>query len=258
MDPASWLGFIIAFGMFFGAIIASGNPLRLYWDLASALLVGLGSFGAVMVATDMSVVKQFPAFMKKVFRKDTVSLQEVIARLVGFSESARKEGLLSLDDAVREVEDQFLSTGLRLVVDGTDPLIIQRILRLELDKMTDRHNAGANFFYTWTALAPAFGMMGTVTGMIGMLANLSDTSSIGRGMALALITTLYGSIVANMFCTPVYTKLIERHAQEMMVKMIMLEGILSIQSGDNPRILEQKLYSFLPPKERPVARDDVR
>lgn len=258
MDPASWLGFIISFGMFFGAIIASGNPLRLYWDLASVLLVAVGSFGAVMAASDISIVKQFPVYMKKVFRKDTISLQEVIARLVGFSESARKEGLLSLDDSVRDVDDQFLATGLRLVVDGTDPVIIQRILRLELDKIADRHHEGAMFFFTWTALAPAFGMLGTVTGMIGMLANLSDTSSIGRGMALALITTLYGSILANMFCTPVYTKLVERHEQEMMVKMIMLEGILSIQSGDNPRILEQKLYSFLPPKERPVARDDVR
>lgn len=258
MDPASWLGFIVSFGMFLGAIIASGNPIRLYWDLASILLVVVGSFGAVMVSTDMANIRQIPAYLKKVFRKDTVSLQEVIARLVGFSESARKEGLLSLDDAVREVEDQFLATGLRLVVDGTDPLIIQRILRLELDKMTDRHLGAANLFFTWTALAPAFGMMGTVTGMIGMLANLSDTSSIGRGMALALITTLYGSIMANMVCTPIYTKLVERHDQEMMVRMIMLEGVLSIQSGDNPRILEQKLYSFLPPRERPVARDDVR
>ncbi|MGL4523937.1 MAG: motility protein A [Spirochaetia bacterium] len=258
MDPASLLGVLISFGMFFASLIASGNPLRLFWDLASLLLVIVGSFGSLIFASDMAVVKQIPAYMKKVFRKENISLQEVIARLVGFSESARKEGLLSLDDAVREVDDQFLATGLRLVVDGTDPIIIQRILKVELDKMADRHSQGSNLFLNWSALGPAFGMIGTVCGMIGMLANLSDTSSIGRGMALALITTLYGSMLANMYCVPVFTKLLERHEQEVIVRMIMLEGVLSIQSGDNPRILEQKLYGFLPPKDRPVARDDAR
>jgi chemotaxis protein MotA len=255
MDTASVLGFVVAFGLLVFSIMIGGNPLNLYWDLPSFLMVFGGSFGSMMVTTDFATIKLIPTFLRIIFKIQPYNYPETISQLVGFSESARKEGLLSLDDAIKDITSPFLSTGLRLVVDGTDPSIIQRILKLELSKMSDRHKAGADFFFNWTTLGPSFGMLGTVSGMIGMLANLSDTSSVGRGMALALITTFYGAILANMLCTPIMVKLIDRHAQEVLHKTIMLEGILSIQSGDNPHILEQKLYSFLPPKDRPVAKD---
>ncbi|WDI36817.1 motility protein A [Entomospira culicis] len=237
------------------SMVATGAPLILFWDLGSLLLVVFGSLGATIMSNDMKVIKQVPTYVGLVFKSKNYSPMEVISQLVGFAESARKDGLLSLDDAIKDVEDKFLADGLRLVVDGTDPIIITKILEIELSKMDDRHNRGAGFFETWAALAPAFGMLGTVIGLIAMMANLGDTSSIGKGMALALITTFYGSLVANSIALPMSAKLRGNHDREMMYKEIMLEGILSIQSGDNPRILEQKLYSFLPGPERPVSQE---
>jgi chemotaxis protein MotA len=256
MDLTSLLGILIAYGMLLFSMVATGSPLTLFWDLGSLLLVVVGSLGSTMLTTEMKVVKQVPKYLGLVFKSRDYNSLEVITQLVGFAESARKDGLLSLDDAIKDVSDKFLSDGLRLVVDGTDPIIITKVLEIELDKMDERHAKGSGFFETWGALSPAYGMMGTVVGLIAMMANLGDTSSIGKGLALALITTFYGSVVANTIALPLAGKLKDNHSREMIYKEIMLEGILSIQSGDNPRILEQKLYSFLPAPERPVASQE--
>ncbi|NIZ47453.1 motility protein A [Entomospira nematocerorum] len=255
MDLASLFGILIAYSMLLGSIILSGNPMALYWDTGSMILVVIGSLGSLMMASDMSTLKNIPKYIGLVFKAKEYNSTEIITQLVGFAESARKDGLLSLDDAIKDVEDKFLSDGLRLVVDGTDPLIITKILELEMEKMDDRHSKGAGFFDTWAALAPAYGMLGTVIGLIGMMANLGDSAGIGSAMALALITTFYGSLVANSIALPIAMKLRLNHDKEMLQKEIMLEGILSIQSGDNPRILEQKLYSFLPVPNRPVSQE---
>ncbi|MEA2062225.1 MAG: motility protein A, partial [Gemmatimonadota bacterium] len=175
---------------------------------------------------------------------------ETIATLVSFAERARREGILALERHMEEIEDEFLSKGIQLAVDGTEPELMRSILTTELDYMERRHTNGAGILTTAGALAPAFGMCGTLIGLVLMLLTMSDPSTIGPKMAVALITTFYGAILANLFFIPLSNKLKRRSEEEVLVKELMIEGILSIQSGDNPRIVEQKLTSFISPKLR--------
>jgi len=255
MDTTSIFGLVLGISMIVLSMLLGGAGLGLYADLPSAVLVIFGSLGTTIMSVDMATLRALPKAMRKVWNRDKINVQEIIMQLVGFSESARKDGLLSLDYSVKDVEDSFLQTGLRLMVDGTDPLIIRRILELELEQLEERHGRVVSFFTKWATYAPAYGMMGTVIGLVAMMANMTDSSAIGRGMALALITTLYGSFVANVFALPVADKLMVRNDMELDTKVIMMEGILSIQSGENPRLLEQKLYGFLPPKQRPAQKE---
>jgi chemotaxis protein MotA len=183
--------------------------------------------------------------------------EKIISDLVAFSERARREGLLALEDNLDEVEDDFMRKGIQLVVDGTDPDIIKTILYHDLNEIQSRHQSGIDIFDVWGKIAPAFGMIGTLAGLISMLINLGgDESVIGSGMALALVTTMYGAVMANLVLIPIRTKLQDRDKEETRVKEIVIEGILSIQSGDNPRILLEKLISFLPPNQREVMRQE--
>lgn len=253
MDIATLGG--IGFGLFlvFAAFILNGNAVGGLIDITSFVVVIFGSFAGVTVASPLSRVLGFIKYLRIATRvPEFQNKMELINTLVRFSDSARKEGLLSLDDSLSEVEEDFLRSGLRLVVDGTDPDVIKRILYTNLDQVESRHEDGIALFERWAKLAPAFGMIGTLLGLIGMMANLEDTASIGPNMAVALITTLYGSLFANLILSPVQFKLEDRHKEEMQIKEIMVQGILSIQSGDNPRILEDKLLTFIPPAERPA------
>ncbi len=253
MDIATIGGFAGGMILLVLSIIVSGNSLALFVDTASFLIVIIGSLMGVMAANPLARTLGMMKFLKVAFNIQVFNKDELIRQLVAFSESARKEGLLSLDDALNDVEDDFMKGGMRLVVDGTDPDVIKKVLYTNLNQIEGRHQKGIDFVAGWNTLAPAFGMIGTLLGLIGMMANLEDTASVGPNMAVALITTLYGSLFANLFLTPLRMKLEDRNADEMLVKEIMIEGILSIQSGDNPRILEQKLYTFLPPTERPAG-----
>jgi chemotaxis protein MotA len=222
-------------------------------DLTSFIVVIFGSFAGVVASSPLSRALGFMKYLNIALRVPVFqNKMELINQLVQFADNARKEGLLSLDDSLNEVEDDFLRGGLRLVVDGTDPDVIKRILYTNLDQVENRHDDGIGLFQRWAKLAPAFGMIGTLLGLIGMMSNLEDTTSIGPNMAIALITTLYGSVFANLILSPIQFKLEDRHKEEMQIKEIMVQGILSIQSGDNPRILEDKLLTFLPPADRPA------
>lgn len=256
MDLAAVGGMIAGVVLILGSIVLAGNDLGLYLHLASFIIVVFGSFIACVVASPMSRITNLGSVFKVFLNIQPFNKEELISQLVAFSESARKEGLLSLDDALNDVEDDFLRGGMRLVVDGTDPDVIKSVLYSDLDKIEGRHQKGIDFFALWATVAPAFGMIGTLVGLVGMMANLEDTSSIGPNMATALITTLYGSLFANLFFIPIEKKLTDKHGEEMLVKEIMVEGILSIQAGDNPRILEQKLYTFLAPSERPTGGEE--
>lgn len=252
MDLASVGGFALGVALILWGIISGGNALSLYSDVPSAIIVIGGSFAGMLAMSPISRITALPKLFGVFFNLQVYNKEEIISQLVAFSESARKEGLLSLDDALNDVEDDFLRGGMRLVVDGSDPDVIKSVLYSDLDKIEGRHQKGIDFFGNWGTLGPAFGMIGTLVGLIGMMANLEDISSVGKNMGVALITTFYGSILANLFLIPVQKKLEDKHADEMLVKEIMVEGILSIQAGDNPRILEQKLYTFLSPDERPA------
>ncbi len=256
MDLASIGGFVLGLGLIIYGIIDGGNPIGMFLDRASIIIVLGGSFAGMLAMSPISRITSMGKYMGVFFNLQIFNREEIITQLVAFSESARKEGLLSLDDALNDVEDDFLRGGMRLVVDGSDPDVIKSVLYSDLDKIEGRHQKGIDFFANWGTLGPAFGMIGTLVGLIGMMANLEDISSVGKNMGVALITTFYGSILANLILIPIQKKLQDKHQEEMLVKEIMVEGILSIQAGDNPRILEQKLYTFLSPGERPTPGGD--
>jgi chemotaxis protein MotA len=191
----------------------------------------------------------------KAFFNKSLPPAELIEKIVGFAETARREGILALEQAAREIEDPFMGTGIQLAVDGTEPELIQTILETELAFIEERHKQGANIFVFMGSAGPAFGMIGTLVGLVNMLQNLDDPASIGPGMATALITTFYGAVMANLIFIPFAGKLSIRSAEEILSKRMIMEGIMSIQSGDNPRIVEQKLNTFIAPKLRQVADD---
>ena len=177
---------------------------------------------------------------------------ELINRMVQFAEIARRDGILALEGVTSDIQDEFLVKGIQLAVDGTDPELIEQIMSTELDNMVERHGAGRRVLEVATKYAPAWGMIGTLIGLILMLRKLDDPSSIGPNMAVALLTTMYGAVLANFILGPMADKLAIRTNEELLVKQIVVRGVLSIQSGDNPRIVEQRLRIFLPPKMRAV------
>ena len=254
MDLGSIVGIPLGFFLIIGAILLGGNSLLIYADPVSAIITIGGSIAALLVSVDLDSVKKIGVFISIVMRKPKSNVTEIIRQLVTFSEKSRREGLLSLEDEVDNLTDTFFKQGIRLVVDGTDPEVIKNILYNQLNQMNARHEVGIKLFDDWGKLAPAFGMIGTLYGLVAMLSSLGDPSQIGKGMSAALITTFYGAILANLIFIPIKSKLELRDADETAEKEIILEGILSIQSGDNPRVVEEKLLAFVPPKER----DNVR
>lgn len=257
MDLGTIIGIATGMIMVSLGIILGGVGIGPYISIDSVLITILGSFGAMMVANPLSRMLGITSYLKHVFFITSWNEEELISQLVGFSDRARKEGLLALEDNLDSVEDEFMRKGIQLVVDGTDPDIIKRILYADLNQLQERHETGIKVFDDWSKIAPAFGMIGTLVGLIAMLGNIGgDSAAIGRGMQTALVTTLYGSFFANLFLIPMKSKLDDRNKEESRVKEIVIEGILSIQSGDNPRILLEKLVSFLPPSNRQAVRTE--
>ena len=256
MDLGSVVGLALGGGMIGVTILLSGQ-LSLFISISSVLTVVFGSFGALLVANPLNRVLGIMKYVNIVFRVPNFEEELIISQLVTFSEKARREGLLALEDDLEEVGEQFLRNGIQLVVDGTDPEVIRNILYQQVNQTQARHAIGIKVFEDWGKFAPAFGMIGTLMGLIQMLGNLEDKSAIGIGMALALITTLYGAIMANLIFVPMAAKLEDRDRDEVLVKEIMIEGILSIQQGDNPRILEQKLTAFVAPERRHAVSQEA-
>ncbi|ERP32078.1 motility protein A [Chitinivibrio alkaliphilus] len=240
----AWL--FILMGMGFG-------QLGTFIDIPSLQIVIIGSIAATVVAYPLESIKTLPALIKQAFSSSKVAPKESITTLVDFSDQARREGILALEDKAQKLDDEFLKKGIGLAVDGTEPEIIRDILKTEITFIEDRHKRGAQMFEFMATIAPAMGMIGTLVGLILMLGSMDDVSTIGPNMAVALITTLYGSLMANAFCTPVANILSEKSGQEIMVKNLMLEGIMALQTGDNPRIVKQRLAAFL----NPVARAEI-
>ncbi|PJZ71453.1 motility protein A [Leptospira perolatii] len=258
MDIASLIGlgtgfFLVAFGM----VVAGLNPIDII-DIPSVLITFGGATASTITAMPWESTLAIGKVTRKAFQVEKNDLVELIKTLVSFSEKARREGLLALEDDVNELPDEFLRKGITLVVDGTDPELVRNIMETEMGNIAQRHAQGKAWWENWGSLAPAFGMIGTLIGLVQMLKNLGsgDPTAIGTGMAAALITTLYGSLGANIVAIPFMKKLMRRSEDELLVKQIMIEGTLSIQSGDNPRIVKDKLASFLPPSERGVLKEE--
>lgn len=227
-----------------------GGSLLAFMDMPSVFITFGGSIMALLVKFSFAqIINAYKAFLHtlKSGQADTAS---VMIAIIEYAKKARREGLLALEDDAQESNDAFLKKGIQLIVDGTDPELVRNILEIELAFMEERHRSNRGVFDTWGELAPGFGMIGTVIGLIQMLANLQDSSSIGPAMAVALVTTLYGSVWANLVCIPISGKMAKKSEEEQFLKQIMIEGILSIQAGENPRIVEEKLNAFLSAEQR--------
>lgn len=244
MDLTTLLGIFVGVGMLVWAMM-SGSSLLLFWDLPSVFIVLGGTIGATLVSHPFEQLRHIFSLLRVVFVGGVRTTDQVIPLLVHFAEKARREGLLAMEEEANQLGDPFLRKGIQLVVDGVDPELVRDVLEIEINFLEERHAAGRRLFQTMGNYAPAFGMLGTVIGLIQMLANLTDSDAIGQGMATALITTLYGAVLANTIFLPIATKLQVRSEQEVLMMQVMVQGILSIQAGENPRIVEEKLQAFL-------------
>ena len=260
MDLAPLIGMSLAFVLVIFGIVYSKTGIDFsvivnFLDVPSALITFGGAFSATLV---MCSVKSFVDNLKSVgqaFKSPTLNSVEIIQKIIDLSNVARKEGLLSLEEAASDINDDFLKKGILLIVDGTDPDLVRAIMETEMDATEARHKEKIKFWEALGAMGPAWGMIGTLIGLVNMLQNMSDAAAIGPAMAVALLTTLYGSMLSNWVCTPLSTKMGANNDAEMGVKTIMIEGLLSIQAGENPRVIEEKLKSFLAPKDRPASSD---
>jgi chemotaxis protein MotA len=249
VDFATIIGILGGFGLVIVAVV-SGGGLTWFLDGPSAMIVLGGTFGAALINYPLSDLLGVIKVAKNAFQGKKQQADVVINQLVEMSKICRREGLLALQTLIKQTKDPFLIKGISLVVDGLDPAHVSEILETELDFIGERHRLGAEIFTTLGNFAPAMGLVGTLIGLVQMLQQMNNPGTIGPAMAVALITTFYGVILANLVFLPIAGKLKTRSSQELMLKQLIINGILSIQSGDNPRVLEQKLHSYIAPRER--------
>ncbi len=249
MDLATIIGLVAGLGVLIYGM-ASGGDIGSFFDMPSIIMTIGGGLVSTIISVSLdeflNIVKVVPKMLKNQLAKPS----DVIRDLVELSQKARKEGLLALESAGDTMNDPFLKKAMELVVDGVEADVIRDSLELELDNTSIRHKAGIGVFKTMASFFPAWGMIGTLVGLVILLGQLDDPAKIGPAMAIALITTFYGSVMANFVCTPIANKLSTQSAEEIRIKEMMIEGILGIQSGINPRIMEHKLKTFLSPTQR--------
>ena len=253
MDLASIIGLVMCIALVIFAIVsgdAGFSALNNFVDFQSALITIGGAMMAILASNTLPSFLGGLKTIALVFKAPAINSPAIIAKIIELSNVARKEGLLALEEAAADLDDAFMKKGVLLIVDGTDPDLVRGILETEMVSIEARHKGNIGLWQDIASMGPAWGMIGTLVGLINMLQALDDPSSIGPSMAMALITTLYGSMMANWICTPVASKLKVNNESEMQVKEIMIEGLLSIQAGENPRVIEEKLKSFLSPAER--------
>ena len=253
VDIASLVGIILCFAMMlYGIIDGAGieNLVKEYWNMPSAIITFGGAFAATLASHSMADFINGLKSFGLIFKTPAINTADMIRKIIDLSNVARKEGLLSLEEAAADMDDAFLKKGILLMVDGTDPELVRAIMETELVSIEGRHKTCIGFWDTLGAMGPAWGMIGTLIGLVNMLNNMEDASAIGPAMAVALLTTLYGSMIANWLCIPIAAKMKVNNDLEIIVKDVMVEGLLSIQAGENPRVIEEKLKSFLSPAVR--------
>ena len=250
MDLATVIGLALAMGLLFFSMLSGGTSIVLFVDVPSLFMVAGGTIGVTLVNFPMKEAKLIvPVAMRSVLFSLPTS-EEMIERIISYANLARKEGLLALENKLQEVDDRFFAKGVQLVIDGFAADTVRDILELDADWERQRHANGKKMFEQMGSFAPAFGMIGTLVGLVKMLANLSDPSMIGAGMAVALLTTLYGAVFANIFFLPISGKLGQRANEEAALRELMIEGIVAIQSGEKPQLIKEKLKGFLAPAAR--------
>jgi chemotaxis protein MotA len=255
MKAATAIGIVAAIVGILGGAVMEGTSPASFLNMPAMILVFVGTFGVTLAACGMDVVKKIPTFFKIAFAGAEHHLAAKVHELVAFAEKARKDGLLALESDLEEIDDAFTKKGMQLVVDGTDPDLVREILEVEVDAMAARHKEGAELFKTAGGFAPTMGIIGTVMGLVHVLQNLSAPETLGPSISGAFIATLMGVGAANVVFLPVATRLKGLSHSELHVRNLVLEGILSIQAGDNPRVVSEKLMSLVPPAERVSAEE---
>ncbi len=251
MDLSSLVGFLLAFGLIIGSMMMGSAPMSAFIDIPSGMVVVGGAIAATMMCFPLKVMLSIPSIAMKVFLTKPVDVKAIIEQIVSLAETARKDGLLALEGRMEEVTNPFIKLGIQMAVDGSRPEVIEDVMRTDVDAIANRHRDGKGTMDQLGRFAPAYGMIGTLMGLIMMLSDMSDPSGIGAGMAVALITTLYGAIVSNAIFMPFAEKLAINNKNELNSLEVVIRGVMAIQSGENPRVIEQKLYTFLPAKQRP-------
>ena len=252
MDLATIIGFVLAWGaVIYSMFHAAEGHIGAYIKPPEMLLVFGGALGAALLSMPMHTITGVVSYLKKwMFNKD-VHVEHMIKEMVQYAETARRDGVLALESVAREAPDAFLRRGLQLTIDGTDPEIIERIMRIEIEAMTERHKHGKHLFGSLAKFGPGFGLMATLIAQVAMFRNLGgDAAAIGSALAIALTGTLYGCMLQNLMAGPVAEKLALRSAEEVFAKEIILQGVLSIQAGNNPRVVEMQLMSFLSTRQQ--------
>ncbi|MDD4891268.1 MAG: motility protein A [Phycisphaerae bacterium] len=251
MDLSTVIGFVIGVGLIGFAIFegTEGKPMIFIVPAELAIVLG-GATAATLISFPLKSVLSMGKVLKQAFFEHHTSPAKLIGDIVSYAEIARRDGILSLENVVKDIKDEFLVRGIQMAVDGSDPELIEKVLSSELDTVQERHETGRALFETLGKYAPSFGMVGTLIGLVLMFKNMDDPKKIGPGMSMALLCTFYGALLANLVALPLADKLKIKNSEELLHKEIVIRGVMAIQSGDNPRIVEQKLKTFLSPKER--------
>jgi chemotaxis protein MotA len=247
MDLATIIGIIVCVGLMGLAMLEN---IRLYVSQEAIMIVLGGTLGVVCMSAPLRRVLGVFSIVKNAFYAKAAHPLKVIENLVKFSEIARRDGILALERVVNEIDDRFMAKGIQMAIDGSDPEVIREALKTEMESSQGRHIEGQAMFTNMAKYAPAFGLIGTLIGLVAMLGNLEDPDQVAPNMAVALVATLYGTVVANVVAMPILDKLGVRNREETLHKQMIMSGVMAIQSGDNPKIVEQKLKLFLPPTLR--------
>lgn len=257
MDIASLIGLLVGVGCLgFVFFEVSHGHFAMFYSQEGVLMVFGGSISVCFMAMPMEKMMAVPGYIKRFMFNKGLATVEVIKTMSKLSEKARREGVLSLESEVQKIQDKFLANGLKMVVDGVDPADIEASLRMEVLAMGERHKAGKKFFDLIKLYGPGYGLVGTLVGQVGMFGQLesADIGKMGHALAVAVVATMYGAIIANAVAGPIGDKLAMRSSEEIQGKEMMLQGILSIQAGDNPRMTLEKMAAFLPA----VGRDKLK
>jgi chemotaxis protein MotA len=251
MDIATIAGLIAGTSMVIWVMFGGegGDPTMFVSVHGFVVVVG-GALAGTMISFPLKDVMKLPVVIKNVFLHKQTEPQKLIKNLVSYAEVARRDGILSLEGVIKNIDDLFMVKGIQMAIDGTDPEIIEDVLRSELTSISNRHATGKAMLEAMAMYGPSFGMVATLIGLVMMLRSMSDPAAIGPAMAVALLGTLYGALLANLVCGPMANKLGKRSHEELVLKEIIIRGVMSIQSGDNPRVVEQKLKTFLSPGMR--------
>jgi chemotaxis protein MotA len=257
MKAATGIGIGVAFaGLAIGALMEGSQPAA-FFNIPALLIVFGGTFGAALASVGMESMKRIPALYKRSMDAEPIDYRARVELLVGYAERARRDGLLALDEEVAGLDDEFTRKGLQLVVDGTDPELVREILENELDGMAARHAHAVKPFDKAGGFSPTMGIIGTVMGLVHVLENLDKPETLGPAISGAFIATLYGVAAANVVFFPVANRLKGMSEEEQELRQLTIEGVLAIQAGDNPRIVQDKLMAFVPPTERGAGEDEA-